>query len=372
MNLEAFRAQFGAYEEGVYVNHAAISPFSQMTHQAWGEWANLRSHVPVDPFPQILEIKNNFHLNVSRLIGADSPDSIAFIPNTSTGINMVATAIDWQPGDRIILNPLEFPANVYPFLNLGKDIAIDWVEPLDGEIRVEQIEKIMTDGTRVVSISFVQFMNGFRADLEAIGRLCHDRRILFMVDGIQGTGVVPVDVQKWQVDAWICGGHKWLMWPMGTGFLYVKPELQEKLKPKFAGWLSVKDAWNMLDYRLDFLETAEVFELGTLNFSGMAIANRVMDGFFEVGIDKIHHLVENLAGQLITGLKEHGFRVITPGDSQKRAGIVSVQLEGPEAWGEKLRTHGIFASVRGDVLRFAIHGTNNEGDIRKILQVMAT
>ena len=120
---------------------------------------------------------------------------------TKTRSSPRGTAILPQPRSQSILNDIEFPANVYPFLNLKRHgVEVDFVKSRGGKILPEDIDAAMTDRTRLLSISHVQFLSGYRADLKLIGELCEKQGILFSVDAIQSAGVVPVDVQEMKID----------------------------------------------------------------------------------------------------------------------------------------------------------------------------
>ncbi|NQT27782.1 aminotransferase class V-fold PLP-dependent enzyme [candidate division KSB1 bacterium] len=369
--FQTFRKIFPAYDEGIYVNHAAVSPFSTLTRDVLQKYWENRAHFPVDVYPDILEKMQRLKFQITGLIHAESADQIVLMPNTGYGLNAIATGLKWKPGDHILLIRDEFPTNIYPFLNLEKQgVLIDWIEPVNSQITPEMIHKQLHPNTRMLSISFVQFLTGFRADLEAIGQLCRDQNIFFIVDGIQGTGVCPIDVQKWQVDGWACGGHKWLMWPMGTGFLYVSPRLLDQLQPAYAGWVSVKNAWNMLDYNLDFLESADKFTVGGQNFMGFSVAETILNKFVDLDVVQIHTRIEALTTQLIEALKELPVQLLTPKDPNLRAGIVSLRISNPDTIQKKLQEQGIIAAARGDVLRFSPHCTNQIDEMDRIVEVL--
>lgn len=364
-----FRDLFPAYHEGIYANHAAVSPFSTLTREALQTYWEDRAHFPVDVYPDIMDVKDHLKTQIAQLIRAESADQIVMMPNTGTGLNAIATGLQWKPGDRIILFKNEFPTNIYPFLNLERQgVIIDWIEPENFQIIPEMIRNQIQPSTRMLAISFVQFLTGFRADLEAIGRLCHDHNVLFIVDGIQGTGVCPVDVQKWHVDGWACGGHKWLMWPMGTGFLYVSPNLLELLQPAYAGWLSVKDNWNLLDYNLEFHDTAEKFAVGSMNFLGVSVADKLLIHMLQLGISNIQNRIIQLTEQLIHGLKNTDNTLVTPDDVTSRAGIVSIQHTDPESVQKHLQEKNIIAAARGPILRFSPHCTNTVEEMDRIVE----
>jgi len=363
-----FRKLFPAYSQGVYMNHAAVSPLSTIVRDGLMDFWNKRSHIPVDVYPQIMEEMQQLKESIRCLVNAGSREDIAFIPNTSSGLSMVASALNWSPGDRVILNTMEFPANIYPFLNLERfGVEIDWIEPVGGKIQVEDIAPRITSRTRLLAISFVQFLNGFTADLEAMGQLCHDKGIWFVVDGIQGVGVIPLDVRKCRIDVLANGGHKWLMWPMGTGFLYIHPEIRSELHPPIAGWLSVKDSWNLFEYHLDFLESAEKFQPGTLNFMGLQIARHVLAKFLELGIDDIHSHLLHITGRLIKGFKDLKLKVITPEEPAFRSGIVSLEFQAPRVVMEHLEAGGVYTALREGIIRFSPHCTNTDEDVDRVL-----
>jgi selenocysteine lyase/cysteine desulfurase len=366
-----FRRSFPAYSQGIYVNHAAVSPASEYVRDRMMQFWKRRANFPVDIYPDLQEEHREFKGKIARLINAEGPDTIACVENTSAGLNMVASGIEWKAGDRILLNTMEFPANVYPFLNLErKGVEVDFITPVDGRLPLEIIAAAVQPRTRMISISFVQFLNGFRADLPALGQFCRARDILLVVDAIQGVGVIPMDVRAWGIDALATGGHKWLMWPMGTGFLYVAPHLLEKIIPAQPGWLSVKDSWNLFDYRLDFLETAEKFEGGTLNWLGLYVAREMLEHFLMLGVEHIWRRIFLLTDRFIRGLKTLPVQLVTPQDPDCRSGIVSFRVREPEKLMDVLTAHRILASLREGRIRFSFHCTNNEDDIQRILEVL--
>jgi len=364
-----FRKLFPVYNQGIYLNYAAISPFSQLNEMVFIDYYNKRSHLPVDIYDSLEQIKEKFKINIEKLINAESGKNIAVVPNTSVGLNIVAQGLKLKKNDRVLLNTMEFPANIYPFVNLeNKGIKIDWIEPKNGKILLEQIEKSAKKRTKIISISFVQFLNGFKAELKEIGEFCRDNNIIFVVDGIQGAGVIPLDVQQYYIDAFSTGGHKWLMWPMGTGFLYLSNNILKKVEPVFAGWLSVKDSWNFFDYKLDFLDSADKYEPGTLNFLGLVSAEKMLKKFLELGIKDINARILELTDRLIEGLKDLGIDIVTPEEKKYRSGIVSIKTGNNEKVFKKLLLKNIFLSLREDIIRFSVHCTNTEEEINVLLK----
>ncbi len=160
----------------------------------------------------------------------------------------------------------------------------------------------------MISISFVQFLSGYRIDLEKIGKVCREKGIIFCVDSIQGLGALRLDVEKFNIDYLANGTQKWMLGLQGLAFIYVRKELQEKMKSAPIGWLAVKDAWNLLDFDLTTKETAERFQPGTLNNLGVYAFNSSMKLFKEFGFDEIENQVLSNSKYFIDELAKIGYK----------------------------------------------------------------
>ena len=181
MDSKNFKNLFPVTKESVYLNHAAVSPFSFKLIKAINEFMAKRSQSNVDEYLQLMETKAELKKNISRLISG-KPENIAIIGNTSEGLNWLVNSLSWNSGDRILLIDYEFPSNVYPFLNAKRfGVEVDFVENKSGKIFLEDIESKITHQTKIVSISFVEFLNGFRNNLKEIGILT-----LFPMAGTNG------------------------------------------------------------------------------------------------------------------------------------------------------------------------------------------
>ncbi len=370
-SFDAFRAAFPAYRDSVYLNHAATSPASESDRAVLEAWWSRAARPVEEQYQQWVEMRAALKADIARFIGAASADLITLTGNTTHGLNIAAAGLAWEPGDRVLLNRMEFPANIYPFLNLERlGVAVDWADPVDGRLPLEAWVGKVTARTRLVSVSLVQFLNGFTADLAALGAFCRDRGIWLVVDGIQGVGAIPFDLATTPVDALSCGGAKWMMWPQGTGFLYLSPALLEAVRPVHAGWLGVKDAWNFHDYRLEFLDTAERFEGGTLNWLGYSLAFERMKQFLRLGREAIWARVRRLADRLADGFQALGAEIVTPLAPRERSGIVTIRVPEPEQVLQRLTAAGIVLSLREGVLRFSPHVGNTEEDIDCALEAL--
>jgi cysteine desulfurase/selenocysteine lyase len=373
--FEKYRQIFPITQDNIYVNHAAVSPLSTSVTSAITDLLQQLSVGKIDLFSLLLEQRAKLKKNLAELIQAD-PDYIAIIGNTSEGLNWLAGSLKWQEGDRILLVQDEFPANIYPFMNLQRlGVVLDFVPLHDGKIYPADIERLITSRTKLLSISFVEFLTGFRNDLDTIGNICKKHNVVFSVDGIQGIGAFPLDVQKAQIDFICAGGHKWLMSPQGCGFMYIAPALHARLQPVFAGWLSVKNCWDFLNYKLDFLDDAQRYEIGTPNFIGIVGAVSATGILVETNPLRIQTHLLQLGDKLIGALGELGLSYIGSSVPAERSGIYS--FKSAEAAGTP-DTEGLFKfltsqqvhlSLRNKAIRFSPHFYNTESEIEQIVNL---
>src|SRR5262249_42624144 len=180
----------------------------------------------------------------AQLLNAD-PLDVAFIKNTSEGIGIVAEGLRWRAGDNVVTAEDEYPANLYPWMNLAeRGVELRRVPSRDGRILVDDVRAAIDGRTRIVSLSLVEYASGFRHDLIAVGQLCREKGVLFFVDAIQGLGVLPLDVRQAPIDFLAADGHKWLFGPEGAGLFWIRRDLVEQLHPVGVGWNSVIDSRN--------------------------------------------------------------------------------------------------------------------------------
>lgn len=373
MSLTEYRRLFPITEEYAYLNHAATAPYSGPVARAMDDFVanrHRRGGLDSQKWEDRLEQVRGL---VAQLIAAD-PEEIAFTSNTSHSLNIVASGIDWREGDNLIGAETEFPANVYPWLNLQRlGVEVRLAPARDNRILVEDIAALMDERTRLVALSFVEFATGFRNDLRAIGQLCRERGIYFCVDGIQGLGALDLKVTQSPIDFLATGGPKWLMGPIGVGFLYCRRALIEKLIPTRVGWWSVVDRDDYFRYDSPLRDDARRFEEGSLNFLGIHGLGASLELLLEIGIPRIEERVLSLTDYLIAGLQRRGYNITTPiASPQERSGIVCFNhphhaLDDLE---QRLRKARVIISKRSQVIRVSPHFYNDETDIDQLLNAL--
>jgi cysteine desulfurase/selenocysteine lyase len=375
--LARARGLFPHLNQGkIYLNHAGTSPLSTKVVDAMTGYLRRRSEGELDTYQNDLEMVAECRGTIARMIRAESAERVAFQANTSDAINVIASGIPWKTGDRILVSDIEFPANIYPFLNLQSlGVEIDFISDPAGKVTTDMIASGIGQHTRLVALSAVQFLSGYRSDLRSIGSLCRNNGTLFAVDGIQAVGAVRIDVQKMSIDALSAGSQKWQMGPHGTGFLYVSEELQSRMRQKYLGWLSVENPWDFHNYGQPLATSARRFEGGSLNMPGLWGLREASGTLMEFGPDGIESHILAITAQLIRGLlRIDGVTLFTPQNDEERAGIVTIELSPPlnaQRVFEKLMSRGLTIAIREGKLRFSPHFYNSPGDMDRAVEMTA-
>jgi selenocysteine lyase/cysteine desulfurase len=372
-DITKIRENFPYLKTGkIYLNHAATGPIIKPVKDKLIEVISEKSETEIDNFKKFLNSVENTKLLLGELINTSS-ERIAFVDNTSTGLNILAQGIDWEKGDGIILNNLEFPANVYPFLNLNdKGVEVDFVKSHKGIVTAENIIDAIKPNTKLISLSMVQFLTGYRIDLEKIGKVCKEKNIIFSVDAIQGLGAVRLNVQKCNVDFVSSGSQKWLFGLQGLGFIYLSERLQSKIKPTFVGWTSVENQWNLLNYDLILKKTAERFQTGTLNTLGIFALEESLKFLKNYGFDLVEKKVLDNSTYLMQLLNNLGIKtVLTNLPEENISGIVSFEHKNSSNIFNTLLANNIICSIREGMIRFSPHFYNLHEELEKVIKILA-
>jgi selenocysteine lyase/cysteine desulfurase len=308
---------------------------------------------------------------MARLIGAD-PDEIALVPNVSTALNIVALMLPVKPGHNIIICDKEFPANVYPWMNLARRTGVELriVPPEFGGLTLNRLSQHADENTVLVSVSTVEFLTGYRADLEALGTFCRERGIYFAADGIQSLGHIPIDVKAANLDFLAAGAFKSLLGPLGLGFLYIRRELCEALETPVAGAGSVLFEDVFCDYGLSFKPGAARFELGSGNWLGLLGFDAALDLLFQLGIANIEAWTTHLSNVLLDDLARRGYEALTPRDPACHGPIVTFAVPDVQAAHKRLNDAQVITAVRDGYLRASCHCYNTVDDMLRVGEVL--
>jgi cysteine desulfurase/selenocysteine lyase len=363
-----YRSLFPHVAYRIYLNHAGIAPFNLLGKAALLEFVEKRLDKDIEFWPAALEKKAYFVELIARFINAPK-ENIALVTNTSAGLNILTLGLSWKAGDRILLNDFEFPSNVIPFTNLKRQgVEIDWVHHHNGVIEIDDIRKKITSRTRVLSISMVEFINGFRNDVSTLGKICREHGIIFSVDAIQALGALKVDVERMGIDFMSSAGNKWLMWPAGLGFVYISPRIFNEVYPAQAGWMSLQNPSDYLKYDQPFATTAQRFEPGVFNTMGVMTATPILEMMLEIGIEAIEQKVLSNTKFLIHLLQENGFKIFSSTVEKHLSGIVTFYHPQAEELFKFLKNQLVYVSLREGKIRVSPHFYNNQDDLETFVE----
>jgi cysteine desulfurase / selenocysteine lyase len=361
-----------------FFNHAGVAPLPRAAADAFTQYATQAAtaayvgwgwHADIEKLRQSLAVLVNAHR-----------DEIAFVKNTSEGISIVASGLDWQFGDRIVTTAVEYPANIYPWMEVARShgaklILVPEEDAEDGSrhVPLEKILEAASDPhTRMIALSHVEFASGQRHDLVRIGQFCHDHDIYFCVDAIQSLGILPVDVQAMKIDFLSADGHKWLLGPEGAGFFYCRRDLIEHVRPLMVGWMNVVDAMDYGKYDYTLRTDAGRFECGSYNVPGLLSFQASVDLLLSAGILPISRRVKGLGDLFIKGLKSKGYKIVSPRSAEKWSGITSFvsSSHNHQRIFEELRHKKIELALREHRLRLSPHFYNTESQIQTVLDAL--
>ena len=365
-DITQLRQNFPVTRNKIYLNHAAHSPLPKPVRDAM--WKHIEEFSEYGDTKDLDDGKSSF----ASLINA-AKDEVALVENTSMGLNIIANMLNYPPGSNIVTTDLEYPTVVYPWMKRKLGVTVRYVNNYAGKILLEDLEKAMDNKTVAVAISHVEYMNGFRFDLKALSEITHKHGAYLIIDAIQSLGVLLVDVKRDDVDFITAGCYKWMLGPLGVGYLYVRGDLIEKFEPSFIGWASVKpevfktiDMWEI--HRLNLSETASRFEVGTPSRVSLCGAVAALKLLLNTGIDNIEKRVLKLTDHLIDKLSEKGLKFQTPLEPECRSGIVNFLIDNAQERTSKLAEKGIVVSARSHGIRVSPHFYNTEEEIDKLVE----
>lgn len=365
---ERYAKFFPVRDRLIYLNHAAVAPLSRPAAEAMQRLADDCLNFGSLHYDQWLAAYEGVRTAAARLIGS-KPTEIALVKNTSEGIATVAMGLDWKPGDRIVAFREEFPANYYPWKRLEeKGVAVTWLSVEDPLDRIDAAAR----GARLLAISFVQFLTGYHAPIQAIGEICHRNQCIFLVDAIQGLGAFPLDVRACHVDALAADGHKWLMGPEGCGLLFIGEALQEHVDPVEFGWTNVAGYNDYASRDMALRPDAGRYECGTLNTIGCFGLQAAIELLLEVGLGEIAPVVQNLGDRIADGVQARGYILLGTRTPETGAGIVSFRhpkIEATEVV-RQLRSAGISTAARAGWVRTSPHFYISPAEIDRFLEAL--
>jgi len=371
------RALFPVCRNHIFFGHAGVTALPSFVADAICDYTRQSSENQQE-FDEVLKQVKETRQTCATFIGA-RPEEIALLGPTSLGLSLFANGLPWREGDEVVCYHGDYPANVYPWIDLRRrGVIVRYLEPeRPGEITPELVAAALTSRTRLVALASCHFFSGYRIDVNAIGALLQERDVLFSLDAIQTLGAFPLDVARAGVDFLSADAHKWMLGPLAIGIVYVKRSRFELLRPTLLGaWNAISPNFNALD-EIRFVPTAQRYEPGVLNIAGIFGMRAALEFFLKTGLDAIAARLLELKAHLVRQLEPLGFEILGAREGANASSITTFRHPSASSLAlfSALEKADVVASLRHDrtgkdYLRFSPHVYNTEAEVDTAVSVL--
>jgi len=371
IDMKRARSYFDLNKDMVYLNHASHGPLPLPARKAYDDYLDSWQKTEHDHDVESFRIIEKLRHKLANMIVAD-PRRLGLSYNTTSGLSLIAGGYPWKKGDNIVLSEKEFPACVYPWVSLKRiGVELKFASTKNGFIDEESLMGLVDKNTHAISVSWVQFNNGFRTDLKKLGDFCRSRDVLLCVDGIQGMGVIPINVPDNNVDLFTSGCAKWMLGPCGTGFFYLSERAEGKLKPVNIGWLSVDwndDFTDLLRYDLPERKGPSKYEYGTYAYQDIRALNASVDLHLSIDRNSVWDYVKSLTGMIIDKIEsDDRLELKSSKMDHRRSGIVAFRSKDARSLYDYLRENRFIVSFREGNIRVSPHFHNTPEEIESFI-----
>jgi cysteine desulfurase/selenocysteine lyase len=370
-------AEFPVARDSIFMAHAGVCILPKRAASAMQSYLEMCC-VQHQESGEVWRHLNETRIVAANLIGAKAQE-IALLGPTSLGLSLVANGLPWQAGDEVVCYHDDYPANVYPWMDLQrKGVVLRFVQTeAPGAVTPEAVERTLTPRTKLVALASCHYFTGYRIDVDAIGKMLRARNILFCLDAIQTLGAFETRVEH--VDFLSADAHKWMLGPMSAGIVYVRETLHEMLRPSLIGAWNVKSPNFIAQDEIEFERGGRRYEPGVLNAVGIYGMKAALEMLTDLGIKNISARLMRLKAHLVPQLQALGFAIIPPTDGENASGITTVTRDVGlplERVFEELTAKRIVISLRHNRagrahLRFSPHFYNTEKELDRVVEAIA-
>jgi cysteine desulfurase/selenocysteine lyase len=371
-----YRSEFPQFTSGVYLDMAHQGPFPRGTVARIQQAIELKCHperlVPAEYFG----LPQRIRARLAALLGADASE-IALTNSATQGVGIVATGLGLKAGDEVLIASSNFPSNLFTWLHLRRlGVTTRVLKPASGDVTVEDIAAALNARTRVLALDWVAYASGYRIDLEALGELVHGHGGIFVVDGTQGVGALELNLRASPVDVLAVAAYKWLLGPYGTGFVYLRRALLDRLDLPVVNWWSVEGAENFDALPIDEFtlpKEARIFDVpATASFLNLYGLEASLEFVERATIRAVAQHCRRLLGLLAEELRRKGYRLSAAAQPEHASTILSFQAASAEetaALYQNLHAQQVAVSMRHGMIRVSPYLFNDEADIRRLLEI---
>ncbi len=299
-------------------------------------------------------------------------DDIALLGTAAEGFNVLAGGIDWRPGDNVVSLKNEYPSSLLPWMTRRKEgVTLTTVEA--GEDPEGAIINSITDRTRVVCVSHVNYLTGLRLNLERLATAAHERGVVLAVDASQALGAIVADTEHCDILVSCC--YKFQLAAQGVGIFYWNRRRLAELLPAYVGWHSIVDDWQVPppvpheDFQLR--PSAQRFEIGNPPYMATFVLNEALKVLESMDADAVEAWVLDLGTHLRAGLVKLGLDVWTPQIEAHRGPSIMFGWADCRTLVDRLAARGVYATGSSGRVRLSLHGYNDASDVERTLTALA-
>lgn len=371
-----FRTQFADFGETIYLNCAYQGVFPLAAVIRGHEAIDLKCHPEKIDTDEYFNLPQRVRNHLAAIIGSDESE-IALTSGATQGIGVAAAGLQFKPGDEVIVAAGNFPCNLFTWLQLRRNgIEVKVLKNEAGPLQVDDVARAFSPHTKLLALDWVDYSTGSRIDLAALGGLAHERGAVFVVDGTQGVGALDLDIHALPVDILAVAAYKWLLGPYGTGFVYVREEMLNRLDLKVVNWTTVDGADNFDSLPVDNFalpHAARIFDMpGTANFLNLSTLEPSLEFVRGVGPGSVGRHCSGLLDILGGGLQRRGYRLANHGESRIPSPILSFRSRTDDTTVrlyQQLKARHIEISMRHGWIRVSPYLYNRKEDIERLLQI---
>ena len=371
VELERWRSEFPILHDRVYLNSCSLGALSGRSMEYLDEYQRLWNTMGASAWYELwIGRLQQLREQVAELWGA-RPAEIALLPSVSAALSTVGSALDYTVRDEVAVAELDFPTQIYQWM-VKPQVKVVRAKSDDGiGIPMQRWSEVVSKRTAAVATSHVFYSTGYIQELAPIAEIARENGALFIVDGYQAAGQLPVNPRELGADVYVGGPLKWLLGGPGMAFLWVREERIQELRPTIASWFGARDQFQFSHDRFDFRDDAARFELGTPALPTAYTALGGLEIVLEAGIDRIRERNHALTDRLVHRLRDGGFELRIAERPERRSAIVMIHMPKSAAAVAGLAERDIIVDRRGDYVRVSPHFYNTAAEIDRFVDALA-
>jgi kynureninase len=368
--LERWRDEFPILQTRTYLNSCSLGALSRRSMGYLGEYQALWNTMGASAWYELwIGRLGQLRGRVAEVWNA-APEEVALSPSVSAALSSIASAIDHTKRNRVVIADLDFPTLAYQWL-ARPEVEVVRVPSDDGiGVSPERWAEYIDERTALVATSHVFYSTGYIQDLRPIAEAARRAGALFLVDGYQAIGQVPVDPRAEGVDVYTAGPLKWMLGGPGLAFLWVREELIQQLTPTIASWFGARDQFSFRTDALEFRDDASRFAMGTPAVPTAYTALGGAEIILEAGQQRIRERIAALTADLVERLRADGHTLRISDDPARRSGIVMARSEDSAAAVARLAERNIIVDRRAEYVRISPHFYNTAEENEMVVRAL--